>query len=154
MAPDPKHIRRKFANAKRDRLEECPQLKILRIDGSIFFGAVDHVAGRLAEEKLVYRHILIVCSGVNLLDVAGAELLVNEAVSLREKGGALYLSSLKKSVREVLEKGGYIDKIGEENIFPYKEKAIEKIFPLLNQNICGSCEFRILNECKKESSVN
>ena len=154
MAPDPKHLRRKFTNAKREHLQECPQLKILRIDGSIFFGSVDHIAGRLAEEKLVYRHILIVCSGVNLLDVAGAELLANEAISLRAKGGALYLSSLTISVKNVLEKGGYIDEIGEENIFPYKEKAIEKIFPQLVKSICESCEFRIFNECKRETSVN
>ncbi len=49
----------------------------------------------------------------------------------------------------VLAKGGYIDRIGEENIFPFKEKAIEKIFPQLNKIICDSCEFRIFNECKK-----
>ncbi|MCK7577524.1 MAG: SulP family inorganic anion transporter [Chromatiales bacterium] len=34
---------------RRGRLPECPQLKIVRIDGSIYFGAVDHVGEQLHE---------------------------------------------------------------------------------------------------------
>jgi len=39
--PDPNDPRRKFTTDS--RLPECPQLKIVRIDGSLFFGAVPHV---------------------------------------------------------------------------------------------------------------
>ncbi len=152
IAPNPAHSRRKFENVQKERMQECPQLKILRIDGSIFFGAVDHVGARLAEERLVYKHIMIVCSGINLLDVAGAELFVSEAKYLSAKGGGLYLSSLKKNVRNLLKSGGYWDEIGDQNIFPYKEKALSEIYPRLSKSICDSCEVRIFKECKEVGS--
>ncbi len=149
MAPDPSHSRRKFAAVRKENITECPQLKILSIEGSVFFGAVNHVGDRLAEEKLIYKHILIVCSGINLLDVAGAELLVSEAKNLSGRRGQLYLSSMNNKMKTLLKKGGYWDQIGDENIFDYKEIAISNIFPRLRKNICDSCEVRIFKECNE-----
>jgi len=147
MAPDPASPRRKFTNAQRYKITECPQLKILRIDGSIFFGAVDHVAGRLAVEKKKYNHILIICSGVNLLDTAGAELLVNEALDMKKRGGQLYISSAKLNVRNILKKGGYWENFGDENIFTTKEEAITAIYQRLDAQKCKDCTVRIFSEC-------
>ncbi len=149
MAPDPSHSRRKFAAVRKENITECPQLKILSIEGSVFFGAVNHVGDRLAEEKLIYKHILIVCSGINLLDVAGAELLVSEAKNLSGRRGQLYLSSMNNKMKTLLKKGGYWDQIGDENIFDYKEIAISNIYSRLRKNICDSCEVRIFKECNE-----
>jgi len=38
IAPDPDSKRKSFINIEKKPLPECPQLKIIRIDGSIFFG--------------------------------------------------------------------------------------------------------------------
>ena len=43
--PDPTNPRRKFVTDS--RLPECPQFKIVCIDGSLYFGAVNHVAETL-----------------------------------------------------------------------------------------------------------
>jgi len=147
MAPDPDLNSRKFVNAAKYQIKECPQLKILRIDGSIFFGAVDHVAARLDIEKHLYKHILLVFSGVNLCDTAGAELLVNEGVELKKRGGALYISSAKKNVRDVLRKGGYDKQIGLDNIFRTKEEAVTKIFGRLSRGVCDICRETVFLEC-------
>jgi len=152
MAPDPKHTRRKFVAVRKEKITECPQLKILHIKGSVFFGAVNHVGDRLAEEKLIYKHILIVCSDINLLDVAGAELFVSEAKDLSGKGGQLYLSSLNNDMKNLLKKGGYWDQIGDENIFDYKEIALNHIYPRLSRSICDSCEVKIFKECNETHS--
>ena len=42
LVPDARHPSRKFAQVEGE-LKECPQAKILRIEGSIYFGAVNHV---------------------------------------------------------------------------------------------------------------
>src|SRR5512139_2954646 len=42
IVPDPSNEKHKFT-LLRDPLNECPQLKMVRIDGSIFFGAVNHI---------------------------------------------------------------------------------------------------------------
>ena len=43
-------------------------------------------------------HLLLIGSGINFVDVAGAELLVREAQAQQDRGGALYLCNLKPAV--------------------------------------------------------
>ena len=58
---------------------QCPQLALLRVDGSLFFGAVEHVRDELDAIRTASpsrRRILLIGSGINFVDVAGGELLV------------------------------------------------------------------------------
>ncbi|MDA0194592.1 MAG: SulP family inorganic anion transporter [Bacteroidetes bacterium] len=149
VAPDPNHAMRKFTNIKRIKLDECPQLKIIRIDGSLFYGAIDHTLNYLRSlSNSGSRNVLIVSSGINIIDVAGAEMLVNESRRWREMGGHFYLSSIRIGAREFLVKGGYYDDIGSENIFETKDQAIQEIFKRLDSEICQNCSVKIFKECK------
>lgn len=133
-------------------LPDCPQLKIVRINGSIFFGAVDHVQNHLEqidEWNLRQKHVLIVGSGINFIDIAGAEMLSKEARRRRQIRGGLYFYRLKDSVRAILEKGGYMQVIGQENIFPVKTRALAHIYPRLDPEICRTCHVRIFRECRE-----
>ncbi|MCB0475835.1 MAG: SulP family inorganic anion transporter, partial [Flavobacteriaceae bacterium] len=52
---------KKFINIIRESgLKECPQLKIIRIDGSLYFGAVEAISGFFARayQENDYKHIL------------------------------------------------------------------------------------------------
>jgi SulP family sulfate permease len=129
---------------------ECPQLKIVRIDGSLFFGAVDHVQEILHSYSVQYpeqKHLLIIGNGINFIDVAGAEMLAHEAERRRKMGGGLYLAKLKDDVCSILKRGGFGEKIGKENIFDTKAQAIEAIFKRLAHERCANCEKRIFTEC-------
>jgi len=131
-------------------LPECPQLKLVRLDGSLFFGAVSHVAETLAkmeEKQPGQRHLAIVASGVNFIDVAGAELLAEEAKRRRAEGGGLYLIRVKPGVCEPLTRGGYLDEIGKENLFTGKTEAIAWATSRLDPEICRTCTARIFHEC-------
>jgi len=131
-------------------IPECPQLKLARLDGSLFFGAVSHVAETIAEmeaEIPTQKHLAIVCSGVNFIDVAGAELLEQEAKRRHSLGGGLYLIRLKPSVRETLTKGGYMEHIGEENVFWGKTEAIAWATSRFDPEVCRTCKARIFHEC-------
>jgi len=133
-------------------LLECPQLKIIRLDGSLFFGAIDHVQESLRQlgaQNAEWKHILLIGSGINFVDVAGAEMLAQEVIRLRRKGGGLYLCRLKRAVRDVLERGGYLAVIGPENVFTSKEEAIRTIFQKLDTDRCSLCTRRIFRECAK-----
>jgi SulP family sulfate permease len=150
LAPDAVRPKRRLSNAIKYHLPECPQLKIIRLDGSIFFGAVNHVQDVLyqfAEQNSEWKHVLIICSSVNFIDVAGAEMLSQEARRMRAKGGGLYLSSLKSTVRDALERGGYAKIIGPEHLFASKEEAISFIFQQLDIDRCSLCTRRIFREC-------
>ena len=146
--PDPNSPVRHMLSASND--QECPQLKIVRIDGSLFFGAVDHVRQAFNSFELQdpeQKHLLIVGNGINFIDVAGAELLVQEARKRRARGGGLYLAKVKDDVCRILRRGQFVQQIGPENIFNTKAEAITTIYSRLNRERCAGCERRIFSEC-------
>jgi SulP family sulfate permease len=135
----------------RSGLPDCPQLKIVRINGSIFFGAVDHVQGVLQSvdaDTPSQKHLLIDATGVNFIDVAGAEMLAGEAKRRRRLGGGLYLYRVNEEVMKLLTRGGYLDDIGKDNIFPMRARAVGFIYPRLDVEICRTCPRQIFRECK------
>lgn len=149
LAPDHTAVHSYLVNTERKRVKECPQLHIVRIDGSLFFGAVNHVSKKLKEIRESDRdHILIVASGINLVDVAGAEMLINESKKWSESGRNFYVCELKKNVRKMLIRGGYWREIGLKNIFETKHEAIEEIYRRLDKDICKTCKARVFMECK------
>jgi SulP family sulfate permease len=132
-------------------LPECPQLKIVRIDGSLFFGAVSYVGEtlrRFKEKAPEQKHLLLTMSGVNFLDVAGAEFLSQKAKEMRAEGGGLYLCGTKTGARKPLVRGGYMEAIGLEAFFVAKSDALASIFNRLDRNICATCTRRIFRECQ------
>ena len=140
----------RFINVVRDsEIKVCPQLKIVRIDGSIYFGALEVVADFFNNlyEKGEIKHVLIVANGVNFIDLAGATWLSHEAYKWQERGGGIYFSGLKIVSQQILKKGGFRDEIGEENFYVDKKDAIHAIYKKLDKNICDSCEARIFHEC-------
>src|SRR5437762_8550561 len=150
VLPDPAAGRRFDTVA--DGTPLCPQLDILRVDGSLFVGAVEHVRDELEAaraERPDIRHLLLVGSAINFVDAAGAELLVQEAKALRAVGVTLYLCNLKPQVRTVLKRGGQLDAIGRENIFDTKDEAIHSIYARLDVPTCSRCQARVFNECQR-----
>jgi len=128
-------------------LPDCPQLKMLRINGSLFFGAVDHVQRSLEQvDELEPRqkHVLIVASGINFVDLGGADMLAREARRRRGIGGGLYFYRVKDAVRESLARGG---DIGEVKLFPVKSRPVAEIYRKLDPEICRNCRVRIFREC-------
>ncbi len=131
-------------------LPDCPQLKMVRINGSLFFGAVDHVQGYLQQidaHNPRQKRVLIVASGINFVDLAGAEMLAQEARRRRALGGGLYFYRVKDAVRTLLERGGYLADIGAPNLFAVKTRAVSAIYPQLDPQICRDCKARIFREC-------
>ncbi|OGR00162.1 MAG: sodium-independent anion transporter [Deltaproteobacteria bacterium RIFOXYD12_FULL_50_9] len=150
IAPDPETHKKSFANVQAGHLHECPQLKIIRIDGSIFFGAVNHVAeelDRISRQFPELAHILIVGGGINFIDVAGCQMMNQEAHRLRLEGRQIYLCSLKGEVMEIMRRGGCDQGIGQENVFPSKVEAVRKIIHRLDPERCRQCTLRIFKEC-------
>lgn len=148
LAPNPKDMRRRLVNIERKPVSECPQLKILRIDGSLFFGATDYADMRFRELTAAapqQRHLLLVCSGVNMIDMAGSELLAREGDRRRERGGSLSLVGLKRRARATLERGGTNAHV--HRIYTSKHEALGSLFEILDKDICAHCTCRIFVEC-------
>ena len=140
----------RFINIIRDsESKECPQLKIIRIDGSIYFGALEVVSEffNTLYEKGDVKHVLVIAKGINFIDLAGATWLTYEAKKWQKRGGGVYFSGLKIVSQKILTKGGFREQIGEENFFPDKPHAISALYKKLDKDICANCKVRIFNEC-------
>ncbi len=148
--PDPDKHTRKLTNIEKKPLIQCPQLKIIRIDMSIYFGSISHIVKRIAQiadNERIY-HILIVGSGINFIDLAGAEALISENNRLKKYNGGLYFVGLKSSVYEFGAKSGFIKQIGSDHFFDRKQVAISSIYRRLDKDKCKHCTYRIFKECQ------
>jgi len=142
--------KRKFIDIEKKPVKQCPQLKIIRIDMSVYFGSINHIQkriSRIAEQERIY-HILIVATGINFIDLAGAEALVSEHNSLKKMGGGLYFVGLKSSVYEFAAKSCFVKNIGNDHFFDNKSKAIRMIYRKLDRDQCLKCNALIFQECK------
>ncbi len=129
---------------------ECPQLSMVRFNGAIFFGAVDHTQKSLMqidEKDPQKKFVLIVATGIDLVDVAGSELLAQEARRRRKIGGRLYFYRCKDSIYEFLHKSGKLADIGEDVFFPVMSNWIKPVYATLDPEICRACNARIFSEC-------
>jgi len=129
---------------------QCPQLAMVRINGGIFFGAVDHVRNTLMhidEANPQQRSVLIVARGISFVDVAGAEMLAQEARRRRRIGGGLYFYRAREEIFKFLRKSGKVDEIGAESFFPVMSDWIKPVYARLDSEICRNCKARIFPEC-------
>jgi len=149
VAPDPA-MQRRFRRVREDS-PLCPQLDMLRIDGGLFFGSIEHIHDEIEAARAARpatRHLLLIGSGLNLIDNAGGEMLANLARSLRATGVELSLCRLRPEVLALLERGGYLDAIGRERVFVTKNQALAAIYRKLDAAKCAACTARIFTECQ------
>lgn len=131
--------------------QECPQISMMRINGAIFFGAVDHVQNRLMqidEKTPTQKHVLVVAKGINFVDAAGAELLGQEARRRRKMGGGLYFHRCNEQVIKCLEKSHKLEEIGKDAFFGAMENWVKPVYAKLDNEICRTCKARIFPECQ------
>jgi len=134
--PNPHSAKRKFMDA--GHIAQCPQLRFVRIDGSLFFGATSHIREALAAQDQAapgQKHVAVVAHGINFIDLAGAHYLAEEAERRRGLG-------------EQLAESGALKAIGGGNLFDSKTEAIAAITPRLDPEVCRSCRARIFRECQ------
>ena len=143
--------RRKFIDA--DRLHPgCPQLAMLRVRDSVYFGAVEHVRDHFHQVDEVEprrRWLMLLAQGINFIDLAGAHLLEQEAKRRRALGGGLLLVAVQPQVWQMLERTGYLSHEGTQWIYGHKGDALRSVYPLLDSEICRHCTVRLFTECQE-----
>lgn len=128
----------------------CPQMAILRIEGSIFFGAVEHVQQHLRnvdETDPTKKRLLLASRAMGFIDLAGADLLAKEATRRRKLGGGLYMVGVQPDLCAMLRRSGRGEVIGEAQIFRHKGEAIKTIYAQMDNEICRTCTARVFHEC-------
>ena len=129
-----------------DDAKECSNLKILRIDGSLYFGSIEKISDYFSKlyEANKIQYVLIAADGINFIDLAAAEWLTNEIKKWQKNRGGIYFAGLKLVSQDILEKGGFKDKMGKVIFFKEKKNAISEIHKLMEK----PCKEKVFEECK------
>lgn len=129
---DPYH---RLIPLRNNRQSDHPGLEIVRVDGSVFFGSVEHIRKAIDPRHLKRgTRVVLICESVNLIDISGAELLLFMRDVLRKNGGDLYLVSLTPYVRRYLIKSPYWEQLGgRDNVFDYQIEAIEVVNRIIEE---------------------
>ena len=150
LAIDSHDPKRKLINILNKPEKQCPQLKIIRIDMSVYFGSQDFIQSRIqqiVENERIY-HILIVATGINFIDLSGAEMLVAENKHLQSLGGGLYFVGLNAEVYEFVARTCFVRAVGNDHFFDNKSSALRMIFSKLDRDVCASCNSLVFRECR------
>jgi SulP family sulfate permease len=130
----------------------CPQMALLRVRGSIYFGAVEHVRERfhqVDERDPQRKWLMLIAHGVNFVDLAGAQMLAEEAQRRRALGGGLLVVGAQPAVELMLRRSGAIEAIGAQRLIAHKGDALRAAYPLLDSAVCRRCTRRVFEECRR-----
>jgi high affinity sulfate transporter 1 len=112
--------------------ETYPGLLVLRFDAGLFFASADALVDRLidlhhqADPKL--HTVVLDFEGVNFIDSQGADTLAGILELATSRDIELRLARVKTKVKEVLQRDGFIDRLGESCIYGnVYEAAADKI---------------------------
>lgn len=102
----------------------------VRFDGSLTFVNVAYFEDIVLEALSDFpdaKAILVVGSGINDIDASGEEKVREVVERLNKQGVKLMFSGLKHQVREVLERAGVVDEMGQDAFFSDKETALRTL---------------------------
>lgn len=134
-------------------LPECPQLKLLRMEGEVYFGAASHVAEHLHALREAHpgqKHLLVMTKSMNFLDLAGVEVWEREMRERRAAGGDLYFHRPRPQVIGIWTRTRFLERLGRDHVFPDKQQAIATIVPRLDRAVCARCTVRLFRECQPD----
>ncbi len=103
-----------FRNILRHAVKTDPQVLTLRIDQSLYFANArfleDYIYDRVIEDKDL-KHVVLMCSAVNEIDLSALETLELINIRLKEIGIDLSLSEVKGPVMDRLKQSAFLDRL-------------------------------------------
>ena len=102
---------------------KCKHVRVAFLTGPLFFAATGQFNEAFA--NLGDTHALILSMrGVSLIDTAGLEAIHRLRERLDKKDGTLMFSGIHDNAKQMMERGGLVEAVGEENFFWSSDQAI------------------------------
>lgn len=99
-----------FRNVERYAVLQSETVLSLRVDESLYFPNARYLEERIAElvaARPAVRHLVLMCSGVNLIDASALDSLETIAARLHSAGVQLHLSEVKGPVLDQLKRSDF-----------------------------------------------
>jgi SulP family sulfate permease len=95
-----------FRSTRRHSVQTFDHITAVRVDENFYFANANQIESKLlkaVQRRPQTRHLLLVCSAVNMLDISGLEMLSRVNQNLQRLGITLHLSEVKGPVMDQLE---------------------------------------------------
>jgi SulP family sulfate permease len=122
-----------FRNVERFAVIEAPSVLSLRVDESLYFPNARYLEDRIGEliaSRPEVRHLVLMCSGVNLIDASALDSLEAIAERLQAAGVQLHLSEVKGPVMDQLRRSSFLDDFAGQ-VFISQFEALHSLAPEL-----------------------
>lgn len=129
----------------------CPQMGIIKLEGSIFFGSADYIKNYLHLYLNNHPHmqnLLLRIHGVEVLDASGVMILKEIYERLKVRGGSLAIAGCSKIHLETLANAGLVHLIGSEFIRRSTFHAASSLMGNFSRTRCHACPHKHFKECR------
>jgi len=120
-----------FRNVLRFAVRESPTVLSLRVDESLYFPNARFLEERIAEliaSRPAVRDLVLMCSGVNLIDASALDSLLTIVERLRSAGVQLHLSEVKGPVMDQLKRSDFLQRFAGQ-VFVSQYQALLALDP-------------------------
>ncbi|MCU1718871.1 SulP family inorganic anion transporter [Pseudomonas sp. 5P_3.1_Bac2] len=120
-----------FRNIERFTTVQSDSVLSIRIDESLYFPNARYLEGRIAEllaSRPQARHLVLMCSGVNLIDASALDTLEAISERLHSAGVQLHLAEVKGPVMDRLRRSNFLDSFGG-HVFVSQYHALHSLDP-------------------------
>ena len=120
-----------FRNVDRHRVVESETVLTVRVDESLYFANARFLEDRiydLVASRPKVKHVVLMCSAVNMIDASALESLEAIAERLKAAGVKFHLSEVKGPVMDRLKRTPFIDHLNGE-VFLSQQAAMKALDP-------------------------
>ena len=116
------------------------EVLVYRLFGAFLFGATEKLEQAMREEKLMRppghepRVLILRLRKIIAMDATGLHAMEQLLNDLRAQGMALVLSGTQAQPWKVMERSGFLDRVGRENVCPNIDAALARARQILSQH--------------------
>jgi SulP family sulfate permease len=128
-----------FRNIERYAVVESPDVLSLRVDESLYFPNARYLEERIGEliaARPQVRHLVLMCSGVNLIDASAIESMEAIVERLKAAGVQMHLSEVKGPVMDQLRRSDFLQHFGGQ-VFISQFQALMTLAPQIALETLG-----------------
>jgi len=118
-----------FRNVKRHKVETTPSVLSLRVDESLYFANASYLEDEIfrnLSERSEIRHIILMCTAVNEIDISALEVLESINDILKEQKIGFHLSEVKGPVMDHLEHTHFLKGLNGQ-VFMSQYQAVQTL---------------------------
>lgn len=118
-----------FRSTRRHPVQTLEQVTAVRVDENLYFANANQIESKLlkaVQRRPQTKHLLLVCSAINMVDVSGLEMLTRLNENLKRMRIQFHLSEVKGPVMDQLEATEFLAELSG-NVFFTTDQAIRDL---------------------------